>query len=288
MSSQMYTAVAWVLCLVVLHIWFWTSTMVDVHIHDQILHVRTSDAVFNAYSWHYNIPRTHVVLYGDNRRKRIVEATRGDNDWLAFQTNVTQWSATSRPVSGDHIHMAMSIWTHGTPREQAEHDRPPLEAIGYEKKPTFCPVPGTVAYDKVWPHAGVHTHCDGLIHVHPWSAPRVLRQEGLQIRLGLWFDQVGIGYRQHPLSLTLSDGARFINNATHRWHVAEYRCFRDTEPIIYTQQLDDIWLGHAYASYVMWFGTSDVPPPAIKTHIEALQRVGAHGFDGNPYPQQCI
>lgn len=278
----------WLLCLVALHVWFWTSTVVDVHTEEHTLHARTSAAIFNTYSWRYDIPRTHVILRGEHRRMRILETTHGDDDWLALHTNVTHWSAAARPVSGDHIHMAMSIWIHGTPREQAEHDRPPLEAIDYEQKPAICPNPGTVAYDKVWPHAGVHTHCDGLIHVHPWSAPRVLRQEGLRIRLGLWFDQVGIRYRQHPLSLAFPDGARFVNNATHRWRVAEYRCFRETEPVVYTEQLDHIWLGHAYASYVMWFGTRSTPPPAIASHIEALKRVGAHGFDGNPYPQQCI
>ena len=52
--------------------------------------------------------------------------------------------------------------------------------------------PPKYAYTKQWFHSGVHTHCDNIIHVHPWSAPRELRVEGKSVTLGTWFESVGI------------------------------------------------------------------------------------------------
>ena len=204
-----------------------------------------------------------------------------------------QWSIGARPIVGDHIHMAISFWIHGQPRQQAEHDRPPIQDIQYEqpfgKDTNICNVPGDIAYQKIWPHAGVHTHCDGLIHVHPWSAPRTLRKEGLEVQLGLWFDQVGISYREYPtVSLQFPNGELYKSNQTHKWRIAEKRCFKHNIDNIYDSHLDSIWLGHAYASYIAWFDVNHAPPPNdIQTHIEHLKLVGADGAFGKPYPQTC-
>lgn len=276
------------ICFLCFYVWVLTSSVVNVYYDTYWLRGRTVSGIMEAYCGLFDIPITHVVLRGHNGRDTRVEIIDGTDEWLALWPDVTHWSIDARPIVGDHIHMAMSIWTHGKPHVKAEHDRAPIETIEYESKPEICSINGTVAYEKVWPHAGVHTHCDGLIHVHPWSAPRVLRQEGTRVRMGLWFDQVGIRYREHPTSLAFPDGTRFTNNATHQWRVAEYKCFRDARRTVYTEQLDNIWLGHAYASYVMWFDSDAEPPPALQTHIEALEHVGGDGFDGNQYPQQCI
>ena len=50
--------------------------------------------------------------------------------------------------------------------------------VKYESNPPSCPNPPKYAYVKKWYHTGVHTHCDNIIHVHPFSAPRELRVEG--------------------------------------------------------------------------------------------------------------
>jgi|TARA_B110000091_G_scaffold167876_1_gene179732 hypothetical protein len=181
--------------------------------------------------------------------------------------------------------MAMSIWVNGIAL-QAEHDRPYKEDILYEQKEDSCRIPGNIAYTKLWPHAGVHTHCDGIIHVHPWSSPHVLRHEGRQLTLGMWFDQVGIEYRRQ--GLTFKDEEQYDNNATHRWRIAEYPCFNKPNYNLYTEQFDRVWLGHAYGSYIMWYGRSTEPPSPVPEHIATLQRWGAHGYDGKPYPQKCI
>ena len=221
----------------------------------------------------YGVPTPLVQLWKhEGHRKMPVSAlSRGRH------------SIGARPVSGDHIHMTMTIWI-GDQQRPPEHDRPYEEDIPYEDVPKTCPQNGTVAYTKLWPHAGVHTHCDGLIHVHPWSAPRALRQEGLDVTLGLWFDQVGIEYRHHGLQFR--DTGPLDNNATHRWRLAEYNCVRDTEYRVYESQFDRVWLGRAYSAYVLWFGTATTPPP--RAHTDTLIHWGATGFDGAPYPQTCV
>jgi len=194
-------------------------------------------------------------------------------------------SIGARPISGDHIHMAISIWIGDKPRPP-EHDRPYHENIEYEDKPQVCQQKGPVAYTKLWPHAGVHTHCDGLIHVHPWSAPRSIRKEGVDVTLGLWFDQVGIQYRRDGLQF--KDTLPINNNATHMWRLAEYKCVHDRTFETYVTQLDRVWLGHAYSAYTLWYGTSSTPPPMIREHVDTLSHWGATGYDGHAYPQNCI
>ena len=227
------------------------------------------------FSNQYNVPLTHIVVWKHQGHAKSPMTT--------LQSG--RLSIGSRPVAGDHIHMAMSIWVNGVAR-QAEHDRPYEEDIPYEHKENSCRVPGNIAYTKLWPHAGVHTHCDGIVHVHPWSAPHVLRREGTKVTLGMWFDQVGIEYYRQGLAF--KNGQRYDNNETHRWRIAEYPCFNKPNYNIYTEQFDRVWLGHAYGSYVLWYGSEEQPPPPIDQHIDTLQRWGAHGFDGKPYPQSCI
>lgn len=254
----------------------WNLCIVTVETrHGPCLHGVSTSNIVAQFVHTYGVPRHLCQLWKHmgHRRLPVAALTRGRH------------SIGARPVSGDHIHMAMSIWIGTTPRP-AEHDRPYEQDIHYETFPPICTYKGDVAYTKLWPHAGVHTHCDGLIHVHPWSAPRALRKEGLDVTLGLWFDQVGIEYR--PDGLEFNGTGPLHNNATHKWRLAEYKCAYDTQPTIYDSQLDGVWLGHAYASYVLWYDTSPTPPPMIREHVETLLQWGATGYDGNPYPQQCI
>lgn len=228
----------------------------------------------------FHIPSTHVELF---TKQNHVESLYNKELLLPQYYNVR-----ARPFVGDHIHMAISFYIDGIPRK-VEHDRDPIQQEPYEQKSQLCQVPGTTAYTKMWPHAGVHTHCDGLIHVHPWSAPRVLRRQGIDITLGLWFDQAGIQYHEYPLQLIFSDGVSRTSNETHTWRIAERECFKGPITNIYEQQFDHIWLGHAYASYVVWFGPRDSsPPPDLQDNIHSLTQVGAYGYDQQSYPHQCV
>ncbi len=246
-----------------------------------VIFARTTDNAKQIFANIHDIPTTHVIVYKHEGRKK----TPHEHFFLPWKAYIQ-----ARPVVGDHIHMAISFLIHGNPRLKAEHDREPIETIEYETAPPqICNASGHIAYKKTWPHAGVHTHCDGLIHVHPWSSPRSIRKQGLDIQLGLWFDQVGIEYRETPLvSLQFADGTRYDSNETHQWHIAEKKCFLHNIEQIYTNQLDTIWLGHAYASYIAWFGKKDSNPPNdIPSHIQSLKAVGANGMRGQRYPQDC-
>lgn len=255
---------------------FWNLAIVSVETPSgrTIRGWRTSNIV-QQFSSLYSIPPSLCQLWEHQGHLKIpVDVlTRGRH------------SISARPVSGDHIHMAMSIWI-GDSARPPEHDRPYEEDIPYETFPKTCHHNGSVAYTKLWPHAGVHTHCDGLIHVHPWSSPRSIRKEGRQVTLGLWFDQVGIEYTR--AGLQFRDTGPLDNNATHKWRLAEYVCVHDATYTVYESQLDRVWLGHAYGAYVLWFGASTTPPPMIQEHVSTLTRWGAVGFDGQPYPQTCI
>ena len=90
-------------------------------------------------------------------------------------------------------------------------------------------------------------------------------------------------------SITFSDGTSYTSNETHKWHVAEKICFlNDQADKIYTNRLDTIWLGHAYASYIVWYGLSTEQPDDIEEYIDVLKRVDVYGMKGQEYPQNCF
>ena len=225
------------------------------------------------------IPRQYIVMKGYQGPEQVTVTTKNVN-W----NNITHWKAEARPIVGDHIHATMSIYIDGQPVQWAEHDRYPIEPIPYESgKPHICKADDPYAYYKIWPHSGVHTHCDGLIHIHPWSAPRAWRKEGVDIKLGLWFDAVGIVYRESPLSLQMPDGQRYTNNDTHKWHLLYWPCPRRNERVVRDTFLDQVWIGYAYAHYILAYGRWEHLKP-IASHIRSLAYVGAHGFNGEQYP----
>lgn len=94
-----------------------------------------------------------------------------------------------RPVFGDHIHLGYSMYINNTYLTMRDHNM--THDVPYETGPSCSNAP-PYAYRKIWYHTGVHTHCDQIIHVHPFSAPRELRVEGRKANLGMWFENVGI------------------------------------------------------------------------------------------------
>jgi hypothetical protein len=277
----------WVLAFFICIFLVWNISLVAVdNIDGIILRGHTSSNVISQYARINKIPAEKVVLYKYDGYQKSVS-----NDLLL---SGGRWSISARPVSGDHIHASMSIWVNGIPRIDAEHDRPYIQEVPYEapffKNELLCKEAGDIAYTKLWPHSGVHTHCDGLVHIHPWSAPAVFRKEGIDVQLQLWFDQVGIAYREWPFpSVQFKNGSRYDGDQNNRWYLSEKKCFKDEEEIIYERNLNQIWLGHAYASYVLWYGpVGSKSPGPIQSHIESLKGVGAHGYDGFKYPQNCL
>jgi hypothetical protein len=276
----------WVLTFFILMFLVWSISLVPVdNLQGIVIRGHTASSVRKQYANIHGIGVEKVILY-----KYDGYRLQPSSDLLL---SGGRWMLKARPVVGDHIHAAMSIWIGSIARVNAEHDRDYVQEVAYEapfyKNTDICKVPGDIAYTKLWPHAGVHTHCDGLIHIHPWSAPTTLRKEGLHVQLQLWFDQVGISYREWPLpSVQFPDGMRYDANSTHRWYMAEKKCYNDSEYTVYDTNINQVWLGHAYASYVLWYGLrGSEPPDQIQSHIDVLKRVGGHGYDGKKYPQKC-
>ena len=183
---------------------FWNITKQRIYAKHGVFmynHFRTS--LIRQFASRYNVPDTHVELFvQDGTFKNIYT-----NEWL----KPAHYIVRARPFVGDHIHMAISFWIHGKSRNFREHDRLPIEEEPYEQK-RLC---ASARYNSIYKNVATRW-CSLIVmdlFMHPWSAPRTLRQEGLDVTLGLWFDQVGIRYSENP-PLEFADGTSFTSNET--------------------------------------------------------------------------
>jgi len=191
----------------------------------------------------------------------------------------SDWTVRFRPIVGDHIHLSVEYWI-GSQQRAHDHDRPIEQPIPYESGPDKqCKSTDKYAYTKIWPHSGIHTHCDGLIHIHPWSAPYVWRLEGKRVVMAAFFDSVGIRYYETPLRLEFEDGTSYTNNKTHVWRLDLRINYNITS--IYTH-FDRLWLPHAYANIRVVYDTINSKLKQWPT--KNFGTWGAHGFQGKPYP----
>ena len=166
-----------------------------------------------------------------------------------------------RPVVGDHIHLGMVLSDEG--RLHVLHDRNMSHRVSYEddKYPISCPHPGSFAYEKRWYHTGVHTHCDGIVHVHPWSAPAQLRPEGRSVRLKLWFESVGIEVATNKSALKLPGAEHYLSG----WRMEYYIHVNDRRPAFETDDIlamSNLWLVDHRALILLWRGSR--PPRDFK------------------------
>jgi hypothetical protein len=90
-------------------------------------------------------------------------------------TNSNRGSAADYPGPGDHLHLAFGIYV-------CDQYLPPL-------------------VDRAPDVSGIHTHADGVIHVHPFTE----RYSGSNANLGVFGDIVGLQFGDG--SVTLPDGA---------------------------------------------------------------------------------
>ena len=162
----------------------------------------------------------------------------------------TKWSLEYRPIVGDHLHIGIAISIDG--KELTMRDRNLTEPIPYEDFPATCVNPPDYAYIKQWYHTGVHTHCDNIIHVHPWSAPRKLRVTGKEVTLGMWFESVGISVIGDQLRIPGYDYTKdwlldFYLNVTDK-----YPTFR----IKNMEQIQNLWLVDHHAFIKLYKGVA--------------------------------
>ncbi len=149
-----------------------------------------------------------------------------------------KWRLTYRPLVGDHIHLGIVIRVNGV--NVTLRDRNTTEYVPYEDFPATCSNPPEYAYVKKWYHTGVHTHCDNIIHVHPWSAPREMRVTGKDVTLGMWFESVGVevGSLQNVLRIP---GYEYMD----KWVLEYYVNVTDSEPMFRTinvEEMENLWL----------------------------------------------
>ena len=117
-----------------------------------------------------------------------------------------------RPLVGDHVHIIHSFWVFDGTYKLIS----PLKDIypvtthngGTPSEPTDYYLLNAL-------NAGVHTHGDGFIHIHPFTAPAMLSDlaEGLNCTLKLYFPVIGVTYKTvtNLPSIQFNENVNFIN-----------------------------------------------------------------------------
>lgn len=219
----------------------------------------------------YAVLRQHITTRYSSTYK---DYTLNNCEQEVQNTKGSSWQLLYRPIVGDHIHIGIKIVLNN--KEITLHDRNITEKIPYENKSETCPAPGHIAYTKTWLHNGIHTHCDGMVHVHPFSA--FLKKEGRDARLSEWFQSTGIeDYNHH-----IGRGYKY-NNGYHNLQMHYYEHVEDDIPALATSDhlvINNLWLHQHHAFIVIFDETSDVP-----TITEAdRNRVNSYSVYPSSYP----
>ena len=197
-----------------------------------------------------------------------------------FTWSNNKWSLLSRPIVGDHIHLLYKIYLDGSP--VIFHDRNLTEKVPYEEMPHGCPSTVDYAYKKAWYHTGVHSHCDrspsngGVIHVHPWSAPKQLRVEGRDVNLGMFFESVGI-------ERSTKNKGFLMNGKYRKLKLAYYTNANDETYSFLTHdehEIMNLWLVDCHGAVLMWDEDSNMPEITNEDRVY-INKFGCHP---NTYP----
>ena len=186
-----------------------------------------------------------AALFGGQRDRTGVELMPGDT--------TPPSSADAALVSPDH---RLSDHWH--------------EAYGFYVCDSFLPPAQDVEEDVL----GIHTHGDGIIHIHPFGAS----SSGANARLGLFGDQVGIEFAED--GWRLPDGVEYRNGSAtcggqpadvvvYRWAVDASPDTDGTDPVrVYRNNFEDIVFDadrQAFTFAVVPEGTVPPRPPTIPT-----------------------
>lgn len=136
---------------------------------------------------------------------------------------------------------------------------------------------------------GIHTHGDGLIHIHPFTRLAA----GERATLGKYFDQVGFtvtdsGF-QVPDGMTMEDGATTVEEGVTTCggkegelvmaHWKDARTAGTAEPDeIFTEGFGDVNFSEDLGAYTLAFvakGDRDIKPPSSAAEIESLGQADA-------------
>jgi len=109
-----------------------------------------------------------------------------------------------RPISGDHFHVIYSFWIYINRSYKFITPISDIYPITEHSSQDYREPTSYYLLDGL--NAGVHTHGDGFIHIHPATAPILVRElsEGLNCTLKLFFSDVGISYYENDYGACLN------------------------------------------------------------------------------------
>jgi hypothetical protein len=168
------------------------------------------------------------------------------------------------PVIGDHWHAAFGIYVCG----EWQPDIPEFENT-----------------------TGVHTHGDGVIHIHPFSQSGA----GENATLGTFLedtdvdlsdDELTIGTNELDEERTWKEGEDQCDDQDAELVVAQWENVQDesSEPAIFTSGLDDIRFrgdGEGYTIAFVPEGETDIPKPQSAANLAELGAVDAGAESGS-------
>ena len=183
-----------------------------------------------------------------------------------------------RPLRGDHYHQRVAFKVDGTVAPPW-HDVAASRGVPWEDPASArC---GRFAYDSARGlHVGFHTHCDGIAHSHPWTAPHALRSlvGGGGHTTGLLLDAMGVEYGpREPPRLRLPGRAALPTNRTHSWQLVV--CHDGVAVLRVAAHLDRVWYPVHGVALVFSYGRTHDTACALSSAVPP-----AHGFDAYPYP----
>lgn len=158
---------------------------------------------------------------------------------------------------------------------KAEDDIPPVlgdhwhAAVGVDICGEF--EPATPEFEN---ETGIHTHGDGVIHIHPFTAAAT----GENATLGLYLEDAGVELSNDELTIgdeTWSEGDDQCDGEDAELIVAQWDDVQTNEgkPALVRRDFDDIRLREDGAGFTIAFvpeGTTDIPKPESAAQLESL------------------
>jgi hypothetical protein len=166
---------------------------------------------------------------------------------VAFAANDRKSETDVAPVLGDHWHAAVGFYI----CDQFE--------------------PGIAEFES---RVGIHTHGDGVIHIHPSSADGA----GENATLGAFLEGAGVTLTDTELTIgdqTWKEGDQKCGDEDGELVVAQWKDVEstDSEPALIRRDFDSIRFREDGEGYTIAFvpeGTTDIPKPESAAQLQAL------------------
>jgi hypothetical protein len=166
---------------------------------------------------------------------------------VAFAANDRKSETDVPPVLGDHWHAAVGFYI----CDQFEPDIAEFES-----------------------RVGIHTHGDGVIHIHPSSADGA----GENATLGAFLEGAGVTLTDTELTMgdqTWKEGDQKCGDEDGELVVAQWKDVEssDTEPALIRRDFDSIRFREDGEGYTIAFvpeGTTDIPKPESAAQLQTL------------------